>query len=55
MQIINIDIIDPIEPPSEGYKLVLAAIAHSTHWPEAVYLRNIFAKITCDALLQIFS
>ncbi|CAL1288217.1 unnamed protein product [Larinioides sclopetarius] len=55
-EIVNIDLIGPIEPPSgRGHKYVLCLMDQMTRWPEAVPLRSLSAKATCDALLQIFS
>ncbi|GBM61394.1 Retrovirus-related Pol polyprotein from transposon 17.6 [Araneus ventricosus] len=53
---VNIDLIGPIEPPSgRGHKYVLCLMDQMTRWPEAIPLRSLSAKATCDALLQIFS
>lgn len=49
MQIINIDIIDPIEPASGCYKYILCALDQCTLWLDAVCLINISAKSTCIA------
>ncbi|GFT48996.1 putative polyprotein of viral origin [Nephila pilipes] len=54
-QIINVDVIGLIEPSSKGYKFILCAINQCTRWPEVICLKNVTAKSTCDALLQIFS
>lgn len=49
MQIINIDIIDPIEPASGCYRYILCTLDQRTLWLDAVCLRNISAKSTCIA------
>ncbi|GFW46538.1 hypothetical protein TNCV_1936081 [Trichonephila clavipes] len=55
-EIINIDVIGPIQPPSgRGHKYVLCMMDQHTRWPEAVPLRSLTAKNACDSLLQIFS
>lgn len=54
-QIVNIDIIGPIEPASLGrYKYVLCLVDQHTRWAEAVPLTSLSAKTTCEALLTIF-
>lgn len=53
--VINVDLIGPMEPASHGYKYVLCAVDQCTRWPEAIPLRRVDAKSTCEALLQIFS
>ena len=53
-QIINVDIIGPIEPSISGYKYVLCTVDQCTWWPETICLKNISAKFTCEALLEIF-
>ncbi|GFU76379.1 retrovirus-related Pol polyprotein from transposon 17.6 [Trichonephila clavipes] len=55
-EIVNIDVIGPIPPPSgRGHKYVLCMMDQHTRWPEAVPLRSLTAKNACDSLLQIFS
>ncbi|GBM57634.1 Gypsy retrotransposon integrase-like protein 1 [Araneus ventricosus] len=52
---VNVDIIGPIEPPSaRRHKYVLCLIDQHSRWPEAIPLRSLTAKSTCDALLEIF-
>ncbi|GFS48547.1 hypothetical protein TNCV_309761 [Trichonephila clavipes] len=54
-EIINIDVIGPIQPPSgRGHKYVLCMMDQHTRWPEAVPLKSLTAKTACDSLLQIF-
>lgn len=52
IQIINIDIIGPIEPTSGIYKYVLSARDQCTRWPEAICLRDISAESTSETLFQ---
>ncbi|XP_055936794.1 uncharacterized protein LOC129966395 [Argiope bruennichi] len=54
-EIVNIDLIGPIEPPSaRRHKYVLCLMDQHSRWPEAIPLRSLTAKATCDALLEIF-
>jgi transposase InsO family protein len=54
-QVVNIDLIGPIDPPStKGHKYVLCLVDQHTRWAEAVPLRNLSARSTCEALLSIF-
>ncbi|XP_055932014.1 uncharacterized protein K02A2.6-like [Argiope bruennichi] len=54
-EIVNIDLIGPIEPPSaRRHKYVLCLMNQHSRWPEAIPLRSLTAKATCDALLEIF-
>ncbi|XP_035228920.1 uncharacterized protein LOC118201016 [Stegodyphus dumicola] len=55
-EVVNIDIIGPIEPPSaRKHKYVLCLMDQHSRWPEAIPLRSLTAKATCDALLEIFT
>lgn len=55
-QIVNLDIIGPLDPPSaRGHKYALCLVDLCTRWPEVICLRSIKAKPTCEALLQIFA
>ena len=50
------DVIGPIEPPSaKGHKWALTVIDDCSRWPAVVLLRNLTAKSTCDAFLELFS
>ncbi|GBO04188.1 hypothetical protein AVEN_239746-1 [Araneus ventricosus] len=52
----SVDCIDPLEPPSRrGHKFVICAVDVCTRWAEAIPVRNITAKTTCDVLLKIFT
>ncbi|GBM15722.1 hypothetical protein AVEN_262892-1 [Araneus ventricosus] len=52
---VNVDIIGPIEPSSaQKYKYVLCIMDQHSRWPEAVLMRSLTAKSTCDALLELF-
>ena len=52
---VNIDCIGEIQPPSgRKHKYCLVLIDQNSRWPEVVPLKNLSAKNTCDALLEIF-
>ena len=54
-EVVHIDLMGPIDPPSSrGHKYVLGVIDQTTRWVEAVPLRTLTARETCDALLSIF-
>ncbi|GBM25387.1 Pro-Pol polyprotein [Araneus ventricosus] len=54
-QVVNIDIIGPIDPPSaKGHIYVLCLVDQHTRWAEALPLTSLTAKATCEALLTIF-
>lgn len=54
-QVVNIDIIGPIEPKSSrGHQYVICLIDQHSRWPEAIPLSALTAKATCTALLEIF-
>ncbi|GFU84636.1 retrovirus-related Pol polyprotein from transposon 17.6 [Trichonephila clavipes] len=53
---VNMDLIGPIDPPSsKGRKYILCLVDQHTRWGEAVPLTSLSAKVTCEALLSIFS
>ncbi|GFS72290.1 hypothetical protein TNCV_1827071 [Trichonephila clavipes] len=55
-QVVNMDLIGPIDPPSlKGHKYILCPVDQHTRWGEAVPLTSLRAKVTCEALLSIFS
>jgi len=55
-EVVNIDIIGPIQPPSgRGHKYILCLMDQHTRWPEAIPLKSLSAKATCEALLCIFT
>ncbi|GFW92417.1 retrovirus-related Pol polyprotein from transposon opus [Trichonephila clavipes] len=55
-QVVNMDLIGPIDPPSlKGYKYILCLVDQHTRWGEAVPLTSLSAKVTCEALLNMFS
>ena len=54
-EVVHIDLMGPIDPPSSrGHKYVLGVIDQATRWVEAVPLRTLTDKETCDALVSIF-
>ena len=55
-EMVNIDVIGPFVPKSSrGHQYILCLIDSCTRWVEAVPLRTLTARETCDALLTIFS
>ncbi|GFW81780.1 hypothetical protein TNCV_2884541 [Trichonephila clavipes] len=55
-QVVNMDLIGPIDPPSsKRHKYILCLVDQRTRWCEAVPLTSLRAKVTCEALLSIFS
>ncbi|CAL1264136.1 unnamed protein product [Larinioides sclopetarius] len=55
-QVVNVDLIGPVEPiSSQGHKYILCLMDQHFRWPEAVPLKSLTAKNTCEALLEIFS
>ena len=54
-EVMNFDIIGPFMNKSNGYAYVLTCICQCSRWPEAVPLRNLYAKTICEALLWIFT
>lgn len=52
----SVDCIGPLEPPSRrGHKYIICAIDLCTRWAEAIPVRNISAKTTCNVLMKIFT
>jgi len=50
------DVIGPIELPSaKGHKWALTVIDDCSRWPAVFLLKNLTAKSTCDAFLELFS
>ncbi|GFW82964.1 protein NYNRIN [Trichonephila clavipes] len=55
-QVVNVDLIGPVDPvSSQGHKYILCLIDQHSRWPEAIPLKSLTAKSTCEALLEIFS
>ncbi|GFT09854.1 retrovirus-related Pol polyprotein from transposon opus [Trichonephila clavipes] len=55
-QVVNMDLIGPIDPPSsKGHKYILCLVDQHTRWDEAMPVTSLSAKVTCEALLNIFS
>ena len=53
---VAIDLVGPISPPSEeGQRYILTLVDFSTHYPEAVPLKNIHTETVAEALVDIFS
>ncbi|GFW86265.1 retrovirus-related Pol polyprotein from transposon opus [Trichonephila clavipes] len=56
IQVVNMDLIGPIHlPSSKGHKYILCLVDQHTRWGEAVPLTSLSAKVTREALLNIFS
>ncbi|KFM71645.1 Retrovirus-related Pol polyprotein from transposon 17.6, partial [Stegodyphus mimosarum] len=54
-QVVNADILGPIEPKSSrGHQYVLCVVDQHSRWPEAIPLKAVTAKATCDAFIDIF-
>ncbi|GFY42489.1 retrovirus-related Pol polyprotein from transposon 412 [Trichonephila inaurata madagascariensis] len=54
----SVDCIGPLEPSSRrerGHKYIICAVDICTRWAEAVPVRNIKAKTTCEVLIRIFT
>ncbi|GFS87971.1 retrovirus-related Pol polyprotein from transposon opus [Trichonephila clavipes] len=55
-QVVNMDPIGPIDlPSSKGHKYILCLVDQHTRWGEAMPVTSLSAKVTCEALLSIFS
>ncbi|GFX72938.1 hypothetical protein TNCV_1752441 [Trichonephila clavipes] len=55
-QVVNVDVIGPVDPvSSQGHKYILCLMDQHSRWPEAILLKSLAAKSTCEALLEIFS
>ncbi|GFX76287.1 retrovirus-related Pol polyprotein from transposon opus [Trichonephila clavipes] len=55
-QVVNMDLIGPIDPPSsKGHTYILCLVDQHTRWGEAMLVTSLRAKVTCEALLSIFS
>ena len=53
---VAIDLVGPISPPSEeGHRYILTLVDFSTHYPEAVPLKNIHTETVAEALVDTFS
>ncbi|GFY33147.1 tyrosine-protein phosphatase Lar-like [Trichonephila clavipes] len=52
----NMDLIGPIDPPSsKGHTYILCLVDQHTRRGEAMLVTSLRAKVTCEALLSIFS
>ncbi|GFY11015.1 retrovirus-related Pol polyprotein from transposon opus [Trichonephila clavipes] len=55
-QVVNVDFTGPVDPvSSQGHKYILCLMDHYSRWPEAIPLKSLMDKSTCEALLEIFS
>jgi len=54
-EVVNIDLIGPLAPKSfRGHQYIIRLVYSCTRWVEAVLLRTLTARETCDALLSVF-
>ncbi|GFT02343.1 hypothetical protein TNCV_4624921 [Trichonephila clavipes] len=52
----SVDLIGPVDPvSSQGHKYIFCLMDQHSRWPEAIPLKSLTAKSTCEALLEIFS
>ncbi|GFS47629.1 hypothetical protein TNCV_1973251 [Trichonephila clavipes] len=55
-QVVNVDLIGPVDPvSSQGHKYILCLMDQHSRRLEAIPLKSLTAKSTCEALLEIFS
>ncbi|GFS89298.1 retrovirus-related Pol polyprotein from transposon opus [Trichonephila clavipes] len=55
-QVVNVDLIGPVHPiSSQGHKYILCLMDQHSRWPEAIPLKSLTAKSTCEALLEKYS
>jgi len=55
-QMMNMDCIGPIEPPSaQGHQYCLCVVDSCTRWPAVYMLKSLTAKAVCDVLLDLFA
>ncbi|GFT38052.1 retrovirus-related Pol polyprotein from transposon opus [Trichonephila clavipes] len=55
-QMVNMDLIGPIDPPSsKGHTYILCLVDQHTRWSEARPVTSLSAKVTREALLNVFS
>ncbi|GFY20481.1 hypothetical protein TNCV_211131 [Trichonephila clavipes] len=55
-QVVNVDLNGPVDPvSSQGHKYILCLMDQHSRWPEAIPLKLLMAKSTCEELLEIFS
>ncbi|GFW11787.1 hypothetical protein TNCV_1083331 [Trichonephila clavipes] len=52
----SVDCIGPLEPPSRrNHHFIICAVDLCTRWAEAIPVKEISAKTTCNVLLKIFT
>lgn len=55
-QVMNIDCIGPIDPPSaQGHRYCLNIVDNCTRWPTVYVLKSLTARAVCDSLLDLFT
>jgi len=55
-QVLNMDYIGPIDPPSsQGHRYCLCIVDSCTRWPAVYMLKSFTAKSVCNALLDLFA
>jgi len=55
-QVLNMDCIGPIEPPSaQGHRYCLCILDNCTRWPTVYALKSLTTRAVCDALVELFT
>ena len=55
-QVLNMDCIGPIEPPSaQGHRCCSCIVDNCTRWPTVYALKSLTARAVCDALVELFT
>ena len=55
-QILNMDCIGPLDPPSvQGHRYCLCIIDNCTRWPDVYMMKSLTARSVCEALLDLFA
>ena len=54
-QVVNADILGPIDPKSSrGHQYLLCVVDQHSRWPEAIPIKSLTARATCDAFMEVF-
>ncbi|GFW40737.1 retrovirus-related Pol polyprotein from transposon opus [Trichonephila clavipes] len=52
-QVVNVNLIGPVDPVSpQGHKYILCLMDQHSRWPEAIPLKSLMAKSTCEVLFE---
>jgi len=55
-QVMNMDCIDPLDPPSaQGHKYCLCIVDSCNRWPTVCALKTLSAKAVRDSLIDLFT